>query len=403
MNLFSCFFYNGYYYFIGFWISELIRALDEYYLNKKESKKNQKQKDLFDIICLNLSDLLAVFLVLYTYISLTKHNDKLETNKTISSKKRKLIYNDISSKKNKLYLILFASVLDLIARSVFFIFSFSKNKEPEIKNQQIDWMVSFDISFRAIFSRIILKTKIYKHHYFSIIVCLIGFLFMSISDIIYVIKIDWEKLYYLLFIFPKYILFPLSDVINEIILSVNFLQPQNLMFFRGILEFILISILCLIVHFTKPINFNFFISDNDNDLILQIILRVFYIILSSFRTFCLMKVLYLYNSQHISFLVIVFPFSNFIRGLLTKKDNNLSNSFIVLYNIIQIISLIIIFFGTLVYNEIIIINDFGLNEYTKKGLLDKEKIDRAQSDFDLLEYEEEDEDNENNKNVVIEL
>ena len=227
---------------------------------------------------------------------------------------------------------------------------------------------------------------------------------MSISDIIYVIKIDWKKLYYLLFIFPKYILFPLSDVINEIILSVNFLQPQNLMFLRGLLELILISILCLILQFIKPIKYNFFISDNNNDSIIQIILRFFYIILSSFRTFCLMKVLYLYNSQHISFLVIVFPFSNFIRGLLTKKDNsNLSNSFIVVYNIIQIISLIIIFFGTLVYNEIIIINSYGLNEYTKRGLLLKEKIDRAQSDFDLIDIEEEDEDNENNKNVFREM
>ena len=49
------------------------------------------------------------------------------------------------------------------------------------------------------------------------------------------------------------------------------------------------------------------------------------------------------------------------------------------YNIIQLISLIIIFFGTLLYNEIIIISAYGLNEYTKKGLLIKEKLDLEQS------------------------
>ena len=102
MDLFSCSFYKGYYYFIGFWISELIRALDEYYLNKKESKKEQKQKDLFDLICLNLSDLLAVFLVLYTYISSTRYSGKSNKNKK-TTKKSKLIYNDISAKRNKLY------------------------------------------------------------------------------------------------------------------------------------------------------------------------------------------------------------------------------------------------------------------------------------------------------------
>ena len=40
----------------------------------------------------------------------------------------------------------------------------------------------------------------------------------------------------------------------------------------------------------------------------------------------------------------------------------------VVTNILEIISIIIVIFGTLMYNEIIIINLFGLEEKTKKNL-----------------------------------
>ena len=395
MGIISCSFYKSYFFFLGFWISELIRSLDNYFLKKIEKEKEQKQKDMFDLICLNLSDILAIFLVIYTFITSKEHKIKYELKNFSNSNKTKLIYQDLSYPKfNKLYLLLISSILDFIARSVFFTFSFSMNKEPLINNQQIDWLVSLDISFRAIFSRLILKTKLYNHHFISIIICLIGFSFMTISDLFYVIEINWKNLYYLLFIFPKYILFPLSDVFNEIIFTVNYIQPQTLMFLRGLCQFIILDILCLILFITKSLSFNIFISNDKLKLFKQIILRLFYTLFSCFRTFCLNKVLYLYNNQHISFLVIVFTFNNFIIGLITNESKSIGFN-ISLYNTIQIVSLIIIFFGTLVYNEIIIINICGMNEYTKKGLLFKEKIDIEQIKSGLIENSNEKEDNEN--------
>ena len=376
MKFISFTFYKGYLYFIGFWISEIIRAVDDHILNKKiENDKELKQKDLFDLICLNISDIVAIFLVMYTYFNTSSKKEEKTQIKKISFK-RELIYNDISLNINKTHLILISSLIDFIARCVFFIYSFSmKNKDDKVSSYKlrIDWLVSLDISFRAIFSRIILKTKLYNHHLVSIFICLFGFLCLIILNIsIEINPFNSDYWIYVLFIFPKYILFPLSDVFNEIILRVNFIQPHTLMFLRGICEFPLMVILFFILLILNKEYIDIIIKGNTRNIIFQILLRLIFILLSSFRTFCLMKVLYLYNSQHISFLIIVFSFTNFINGLI-KKDID------VYYYIVQFSSFIIIFFGTLIYNEIIIINACGLNDYTKESLLLREKIDKDQS------------------------
>ena len=47
----------------------------------------------------------------------------------------------------------------------------------------MDYLFTLDILFRYLFSRIILKTKIYKHHLVSMIICIIGFLFFVVADL----------------------------------------------------------------------------------------------------------------------------------------------------------------------------------------------------------------------------
>lgn len=71
MRLFSCSFYNGYYFIIGFWVADLIRAIIEFCLNiiekgKNNENKNEAEIDLLELICLNISDIFAGFLVLNT-------------------------------------------------------------------------------------------------------------------------------------------------------------------------------------------------------------------------------------------------------------------------------------------------------------------------------------------------
>ena len=65
-----------------------------------------------------------------------------------------------------------------------------------------------------------------------------------------------------------------------------------------------------------------------------------------------------------------------------------------------IICFIIIIFRTLIFNEILIINAWGLNEHTKTGFLIKEKLDQLPPEGTVLIFdnEENNDDNETKSN-----
>ena len=377
--MFSCSFYNGYYFIIGFWVADLIRAIIEFCLNiiekgKNNENKNEAEIDLLELICLNISDIFAGFLVLNTNYILSEiakekneQCDKKKFERTYSENSIDLIYKETEIEIKGKFLIFLASVLDFFARSVFLIYSLimikgQENGYKKLKEWEIDFLILFDILSRVIFSKIFFKTKLYRHHFVSVIICIFGFIIMSTLDIISISKNDNKNYIYLFFVLPKYILFPLEDVINESIFRKNFIFPQKLMFIRGILEFFIIFVLCLILVLSRKIEFNkFFI---ENNLSLQIIFRLFFIIVSFFRTFFLMKVIYLYNSQYVSFLIIVFTFINFGKSFIPNENKEADKDI-----------LLIIF-------QIII---WGLNENTKKYIIKKEEMERKT----LLENNEE--------------
>ena len=201
----------------------------------------------------------------------------------------------------------------------------------------------------------------------------------------------FDKIMFILFILPRSILFPLEDVINKILLSDDFLLPHSLMFDRGLIEFVLSLIISLILFLTGTLNINY-----NKNIPLIILIKIINMIIYSVKAFCLMKIIYIYTSQYVSFLVVsesVAGTVNFIITKLYKKEIHFFNT--VLFKIfIEILSLIIVLFGTLMYNEIIVINKWGLYEKTKKYLLLKGEEDLIISS---IEADNDDEDNNDEK------
>ena len=368
MSLLSCVCYKSYFFILIYWIIEISVSLiknikESYFLLKNIDYENQ----FIDIISLNIADLLAGFLVLYSYCQF-KHrtNNKIKT-------RIPLIYNNpLKKNKKKIFsLLILICFLDLYSRSVYFIHSII-SKEKGFKRFQMDWLVGLDIINRYLFSRIILRTKITKHHIFSIIITIIGY---SINSIIDGFVADFEGIkkiiIYSFFILPRVIFFPLEDVINQILLSKDYLMPHILMFYRGIIEFIILLIVTIILILTGKINFNF----KEDNISIIIILRCFLIISYSIKAFFLMEIIYIFNLQYVSFLVVSESFGDFLYLVylnFSEENKYYDNKY---YFIFEIISLIIIIFGTLIYNEIIIINKSGLNDETKPNLLIKERRD----------------------------
>ena len=399
--LISCICYKNYFYFLIFWILELLVSIFKNLIyNHKffgEFIENDITDEYIDLISLNIADLLAGFLVLYTKYSFKKKEIKKEKKGDIN-----LIYqhNTPFNSNKKLQLLILISFLDFISRSGYFWFSFFINKGRMLNRYNLDIIIAIDILMRYFFSRIILKTYLYNHHITAIIISIIGFVSMSLLDIISIIiegKDVSNKFLFLLFILPRSIFYPLEDVLNKILLSNDFLLPHTLMYDRGLIEFIILFIISLILLLTGKLTLTFKYGE---EAVYIILFRIVNIIISFAEAFCLMEVIYIFTSQYVSFLIVSESFAGVLNFLINININDgkfpspyKNNTFI----FIDILSLITITFGTLMYNEMIIINKWGLQENTKTGLLLKE-----QNDF-IIAMDEVGGNNDENDNTINDI
>ena len=411
MKLLSCIIYKDYFYFIGYWLGEIIRSLLEIFLeilpNKKNNRNNKNsnkeesyiiEEELLKLILLNIADLLTGFLVLYTKKKMRSSDPEINLKKKSKSKTigTPLLYTDLPRFKHKIFIIPLISILDLIASSVYLIAAlFSK---INFKPKQLDWMMSIDIIARIFFSIIILKITVRKHHKFGIILCIIGFVLMSVSDIISIENSRkkagmevYDIIISILIIFPHSILFPLVDVLYKIVLTNDYLLPHSLMFYRGVSQTI-IYIIIPILNWKKKINWKFLQKFN----IYKIIYSFSFTIISCIRNLSVLKVIYIFNSHYVSFLHAIIIFENTFRQFLdhdkTYDMYRFGDFKGVMYFASDIIALIVISVGTLIFNEMIIINACGLNKKVRANLLIEEKDDdKICESFYYEEEEEEDE------------
>ena len=409
--LFEFICYKSNFYILVFWICELSVSILKNLIHISGKIINGLENNLLNeylqLVILVLSDLLAGFLVIYTKCSFRKQN---KTKRQRSKGEIQLIYDKKPYNANqKLKLLILISFLDFIARSPYFCYYLYK-KVRILQRNQTDIIVAIDIFMRYFFSKIILKTKIYKHHRWAIIISIFGFLILFAIDLLGIIESEkdfCDKILFLVFLLPLAICYPLEDTYNKILLSDDFLLPHTLMFNRGLIEFVILVIFSLILYLTGNLQLEYTFG---NDIILYILLKTGYTIISFVKAFCLMEIIYNFTSQYVSFLIVSESFAGTLNLLINffidrKKlpyiysyDNNLP----IILIIIELLSLCIITFGTLMYNEIIIINKCKLNEYTKKGLLDKEKKDlkTLHEDEDENENENENENNVSKTNTI---
>ena len=163
------------------------------------------------------------------------------------------------------------------------------------------------------------------------------------------------------------ILFSLEDILSKIVFIKEFILPQSLMFYRGVFSF---SIHCFIIFpivcFCGQFNFyqNILNILSEPSLFINIIGALFPICFIFLENLILMKIIYIFSPIHVCFINIIVKTFQYIVFNPQDKLTPISK-------IVYILSLIIIFFGELLFCEIIIINKFGLNNNTKSGFLHK--------------------------------
>ena len=136
----------------------------------------------------------------------------------------------------------------------------------------------------------------------------------------------------------------------------------------GIIQSIFLGILTPILIATKVL------YDDLDFNTLKIIMSIIYTLISFVKQYITLKIIYLFSSQSVSFLIISTSIAgsiNDIIGFFRTKDKGSIQPYIYVGFVLGLIALFIIIIATLVYDEILIIKKWGLDLNVKSGIIER--------------------------------
>ena len=234
---------------------------------------------------------------------------------------------------------------------------------------QKDVVNTIDIFMRYIFSIFILHIVFHKHRMVSIGGIIIGFCILLPPDFILLSRNRSKKIgltvAYVAILALRGVSIPFEDTIIKKLFSENYIRPEKFMFYRGITVGIIIAVLTPILYFAFGVKWSISFSTAN------IITVIIYTLASFVKSFFLLKIIYYFSSQSVSFLVISDSFPGTIFRIIDfiKENNKDAVGYILV--IMELLGIIIIAFSTLIYDEVIIINKWGLNTNVRKGIIDR--------------------------------
>ena len=189
---------------------------------------------------------------------------------------------------------------------------------------------------------------------------------------------------YIILLTVKTILYAFEDSLIKQFFNIYFILPIKMLFSIAIIETIILSIFSLILFLTDVIQFKLITSSG------VIIFIILYILTTTIREYILMKLIYSYSPLSVVFLLIsqniAFSIIDIIK-FISDRDDIPSHAYISFP--FKIISIIIIILATSLYDEIIIINKWGLNLNIKKGIMERAQLESDLTNIELVDAVEE--------------
>ena len=261
----------------------------------------------------------------------------------------KNLQNKDNSKTIKTY-ILILSLMFAIDDLFWVIILYENTLEPRL----------FHLIFIPLFSKIILKDNIYKHQYFSLLITLIGYIFLIIPVFL---NFSDEDIIPNIMNFIQGINFPLFLVLVKNIVEKYYVPPLKISLIIGISTLSINIIGYTIYSLIDGLDFKYFtdifdFSNVENTFEIIIYFLLFFIFATATQLTLFLSVFYFS------------PTLIMVTGLISPILMFISNCIIDEYSLTEIIlnsiGYLITLFSTLIYNEIIIFNCWGLNKETKK-------------------------------------
>jgi len=341
----------------------------------------------------NISDYLAVIPFIIIKIRskrMTKEN-MLALQLTIKSALTNSTSNTIDKKRTFFFwLVVSVGIFDFLSHvsSLAFYLVFGKNDRPLSENN-LSSMLIFNTIVIYVASRLILKTYFYRHHYFSFILnvfCIIILLSLDIYNTI-VQKKETDSSNMIFFYFAKKILtiifYSIEDVIGKKVLLDDLMNIYSLIFYRAIVETVLLILFSIPFIFIKITN-KAKTPEVTSNIFLQIgdlfkgseFYKVFLFILTNFfYNIFIWSIIDKFSPSHYAISNIFESTGTLIRLWITEKDS-------VQQPVIRLIIYVILIIGSVIHSEMVVLNFCSMQKNTKLFLEIKEKIEIEAIDFD---------------------
>ena len=233
-------------------------------------------------------------------------------------------------------------------------------------------MWTLEILFIYLFSYIIFRIKIYRHHYISGLIILIFGIILNLIDRRY--NLTYESLNpFLIKLFCEYLL-SFALVINKFTMEKKFCSSYELCFYQGFITLIFYTIFLILDQFLKIIGDDLmeYYIDFKKSIAKETFMFLLVMFLLFFKNLFIFATIEKITPFHYLIILVIGELSSSIKNI--RKKNIIENIFIT-------ICFYIIFFMILVFNEIIELKCFGLNKNTKKGISKRADMDNINKEL----------------------
>lgn len=371
-------------YFIFPFLSPIFIYFRDYFISLAEYKYDGLRATFQYEFIDGLMHSACIILYLISYLNSRTQKKEIEKDYLNYEINKNIINNTKEKTKNNNNKIKIFYIILIIAASYTVYISNSKilSKKYNVFEIRI-----YHLVFNTIFCKMILKDSIYKHQLLSLILASIGWIFISIP--IFQILETRDIIPNILFFFGA-IFYPLYLVLFKYIISKYYISQFLNMLYIGIFLLIISVIGLLIYSLIDCNNLSYLIN------ILDISKQKKYFVIAFFLG-VIVKFIFCYIILNFSpniFLLtnVISSIIGWISKLIMKRNDSTLNI------IFKAIGFFIIFFSTLIYNEIIIFNFLGLNKNTAYDI-----DERAKKELQMLlsnestNYKDRDNDENNNE------